>query len=82
MRARTSDVSSSSCLVAVGIVVRLDAMKSASRPGVGDVRRERRQVVGQHRRQLHDLLEVRADVALQRVDFERVGVADDFRRLA
>ncbi len=33
MRARTSSVSRTSCFTAVAIVVRLDAMKSASRPG-------------------------------------------------
>ena len=48
--------------------------------GLGDVHRERLQVVGQQRRQRHHLLEVRLDVALQRVDFEAVFVAGDFFR--
>ena len=37
---------------------------------VGDVRGERSEVLGQHGRQLDDLLEVCADVALERVDLE------------
>ena len=42
---------------------------------VGDVGRERLQVVGQQRRQRDDLLEVALDVALQRVDLEVILVA-------
>ena len=42
---------------------------------LGDVRRQRVQVLGQDRRQLHDLLEVLAHVALKRVDLERVHVS-------
>ena len=45
--------------------------------GIGDVAGERLQVVGQERRQRHDLLEVALDVALQRVDFEVILVAED-----
>ena len=62
------------------MVVRLEAMKSASLPGLGDVRRERLQVVGEQRRQRDDLLEVALDVALQRVDFEVIFVAQAARR--
>ena len=43
--------------------------------GIGDVRRQRLQIVGQQRRQRDDLLEVALDVALQRVDFEVILVA-------
>ena len=47
---------------------------------IGDVRGERLQVVGHQRRQRHDLLEVRLDVALQRVDLEAVFVLQHLRR--
>ena len=63
------------------MVPRLEAMKSARRPGLGDVDGERLQVVRHQRRQRHDLLEVRLDVALQRVDLEFVLVADHFWHL-
>ncbi len=42
------------------------------------VGRQRLQIVGQQRRQRHHLLEVRLDVAQQRVDLEVVGVVDGF----
>ena len=51
-------------------------MKSASRPGLGDVHRQRLQVVGQQRRQRDDVLEVGLDVPLQRVDLEAIFLAD------
>ncbi len=57
-------------------------MKSASAARLGDVRRQRLQVVGHQRRQRDDLLEVRLDVALQRVDLEPVTVAQQFRGFA
>ena len=41
---------------------------------LGDVHRQRLQIVGQERRQRDDLLEVRLDVAGERVDFEPIGV--------
>ena len=47
--------------------------------GLGDVGRQRLQIVGQQRRQRHDLLEVRLDVAQQRVDLEAVRVVDALR---
>ena len=55
--------------------------------GVGDVRRQRLQIVGEQRRQRHDLLEVALDIALERVDLEVILVAQDLvgaghRRLA
>ena len=43
---------------------------------LGDVHRERLQIVREERRQRHDLLEVRLDVPRQRVDFEPVGVLE------
>ena len=46
----------------------------------GDVGGERLQIVGEQRRQRHDLLEVRLDVAQQRVDLEAVGVVERLRR--
>ena len=42
---------------------------------LGDVGGERLQIVGQQRRQRHDLLEVALDVPLQRVDLEMILVA-------
>ena len=57
------------------MVVRLEAMKSASLPGSVMLDDERLQVVGQQRRQRHDLLEVALDVALQRIDLEMILVA-------
>ena len=57
------------------MVARLEAMKSASLLGIGDVGGERLQVVRQQRRQRHDLLEVALDVALQGVDLEVILVA-------
>ncbi len=42
--------------------------------GLGDVHRERLQVVREQRRERHDLLEVGLDVARERVDLEAVGV--------
>jgi hypothetical protein len=47
-----------------------DEIRQAAR--VGNVGGERLQVVGHQRRQRHDLLEVRLDVALQRVNLEPV----------
>ena len=47
---------------------------------LGDVGGQRLQVVGQQRRQRHDLLEVGLDVAQQRVDLEAVGVVERLRR--
>jgi hypothetical protein len=44
---------------------------------LGDVDRQRLQVVRQDRRQRHDLLEVGLDVALQRVDLELASVSPD-----
>ena len=55
-------------------------MKSASRPGSVMFDGQRLQIVGQQRRQRHDLLEVRLDVARQRVDLEAVGVVACPRR--
>ena len=49
--------------------------------GLGDVDRERLQVVRHQRRQRHDLLEVGLDVALERVDLELVLVADHLGQL-
>jgi hypothetical protein len=49
--------------------------------GVGDVRRQRLQIIGHQRRQRDDLLEVRLDVALQRIDLEPVGFLEPFGRL-
>ena len=80
MRARMSSVSSTSCLTAVPIVVRLDAMKSASLPGIGDVGGQRLEVVRQERRERHDLLKVALDVPLQRVDLEVILVAEHLLR--
>ena len=48
--------------------------------GVGDVAGQRLEVVGQERRQGDDLLEVALDVALQGVDGEAVGLAQDVCR--
>ena len=78
IRARMSSVSSTSCFTAVPIVVRLEAMKSASLPGSVMLAGERLQVVGQQRRERDDLLEVALDVALQRVDLEMIFVAQAF----
>ena len=50
--------------------------------GIGDVRRQRLQVVGEQRRERDDLLEVALDVALQRVDLEVVLVAQQVGRRA
>ena len=47
---------------------------------IGDVAGERLQIVGQQRRQRHDLLEVALDVPLQRVDLEVILVASATRR--
>ena len=47
--------------------------------GITDVRRERREIVGQHRRELHHLLERGAHVALECVDFNGVVELDDGR---
>ena len=73
-----SSVSSTSCFTAVLIVDSDEAMKSASRPGsvmfVASVCRSS----DEQRRQRHDLLEVRLDVARQRVDLEPVGVVGVF----
>ena len=77
-RARMSSVSSTSCFTAVPIVDSDDAMKSARRPGFGDIGRQRLQIVGQQRRQRHDLLEIRLDIAGERVDLETVGVVGVF----
>ena len=49
---------------------------------LGDVHRQRLQIVGQQRRERHHLLEVRLDVARQRVDLEPVGVVGVFGRRA
>ena len=48
---------------------------------VGDVGGERLQVVRQERRERHDLLKVRLDVALERVDLEAVVVGERLGRL-
>ena len=50
-------------------------------PGLGDVDGERLQVVRHQRRQRDDLLEVRLDVALERVDLQFVLVTDHFWHL-
>ena len=50
--------------------------------GLGDVGRQRLQVVRQQRRQRHHLLEVRLDVAQQRVDLETIGFVAAPRRPA
>ncbi len=47
--------------------------------GIGDVGRQRLQVVRHQRRQRHNLLEVGLDVPLQRVDLEVVFVLQDLR---
>ena len=60
------------------MVVRLEAMKSASLPGSVMFARQRLQIVGQQRRQRHDLLEVALDVPLQRINLEVIFVAQDF----
>ena len=57
-----------------GAEARRDEVGEAAR--IGDVRGERLQIVGHQRRQRHDLLEVRLDVALQRVDLEAVFVLE------
>ena len=57
-----------------------DEIRQARR--IGDVRRQRRQVVGQHGRELDDLLEIGPDVPLQRVDLDRVRLAEDLHGLA
>ena len=69
-----SSVSSTSCLTAVLIVdrARRDEVGQAAR--LRDVDGERLQIVGQQRRQRHDLLEVRLDVARERVDLQPIGV--------
>ena len=56
------------------MVVRLEAMKSVRRPGSVILAGERLQIVGEQRRQRHDLLEVRLDIAQQRVDLEAVRI--------
>ena len=43
---------------------------------IGDVAGERLEIVGQQRRQRDDLLEIALDVALQRVDFQVIFVAE------
>ena len=48
--------------------------------GLGDVRCEAVQIVRKNGRELHDLLECRADVALQRVDFGRIFRLEERRR--
>ena len=44
--------------------------------GLADVRRQRLQIVGQQRRQRHDLLEIRLDVTQQRVDLQTIVVTE------
>ena len=46
--------------------------------GIGDVPRQRLQIVGEQRRQRHDLLEVALDVALERINLEVILIAQDF----
>ena len=48
--------------------------------GLGDVHGERLEIVGEERRERHDLLEVRLDVARERVDLQAIGVLRPFRR--
>ena len=45
---------------------------------LGDVHRQGLQIVGEQRRERHDLLEVGLDVARQRIDLEAVGVVGVF----
>ena len=51
-------------------------------PRIGNVRGERLQVVGHQRRQRHDLLEIRLDVALQRIDLQPVVFLEHLGRFA
>ena len=48
--------------------------------GLGDVHRQRLEIVREQRRQRHDLLKVRLDVPGERVDLEAIGVLDGVRR--
>jgi hypothetical protein len=48
--------------------------------GLGDVRGQRLEVVGQQRRERHDLLEVALDVPLERIDLQTILVAEDLLR--
>ena len=77
-----SSVSSTSCLTAVVIVDRLRGDEIGEPARLGDVHRQRLQIVGQQRRQRHDLLEVRLDVPGERVDLEPVGVVGVLGRRA
>jgi len=47
-----------------------------------DIRRQRDQIVREHRREVDDLLKRRADIALEGVDFELIFRAEDVRQLA
>jgi hypothetical protein len=69
-----SSVSSTSCLHGVLIVDSDEAMKSASRPGSRCCWRSVCRSSDSSGDSEHDLLEVRLDVARERVDFEAVGV--------
>ena len=69
-----SSVSSTSCLTARADRRQARGDEVGQPARLGDVHRQRLQIVGQQRRQRDDLLEVRLDVARQRVDLEPIGV--------